>query len=175
MMDVFSLNLFGIIIPLLAAFLLVGIIVSLHIRRVPEGMICVVEHNRWDLMIWESGVHLLIPFADRVKQMVPLAVQNKTVSVEYIVAKDEVFMTAAVQLSYRITGYQFLAGGGDPHRSAEQLTESTMRVILRHMKAAEAEAERAEVERLMQVSLTDALTRLGITADSLELTALRRS
>ncbi|MBR5372527.1 MAG: SPFH domain-containing protein [Oscillospiraceae bacterium] len=163
------------IIPAVAAFLIAGLIAFIHIRIVPEGMIYVVERKCRDLAVWESGLHVLMPFSDSIVRMIPTAVQNKEFAVEHIATKDDRFMTASVRISYRITGYQHIVSGGDPHGSAAKMCESSLRFMLEHMKADEAGSERAEVERLLRTSLTDALPRLGVTVDSLELTSLRQS
>lgn len=173
MVDSFGGNLTMWIVPVLGILLFIGVIVIVHIRTVPEDQIYVIERSRRYFVIWESGVHVLIPLNDRIVRIIPRTIRDKEIPVEQLMTKDECVLRAAARMSYHISNVQHTSDGGDPHSGAAQLCEYTLRTMAEHMKADEMVAERAEMERLLRNALQTAYPQLGITLDNLELTELR--
>ena len=161
------------IVPLMGLFLFAAVIIIVHLRTVPPDQIYVIERNRRYFIVWESGVHLLIPLQDRIAKIIPRTVQQKVFPLEYLRTKDEQNLRVSARMSYHISDFQHTSDGGDPHEGAAHLYEYTLRTMAEHLKAEEMIAERAEMERLLRNALQSAYPQLGITLDSLELSEFR--
>ena len=120
--------------PLIVLFLLVVfilIVLFTRIKIVPQSNIYVVERLGKFYAAWETGVHFLCPFLDRVAKRVSIKEQVVDFKPQPVITKDNVTMQIDTVVFFQITNpVQFAYGVERPLAAIENLTATTLCKII---------------------------------------------
>ena len=115
----------------LIIMVLVLIVVLLNVRIVPQANAFVIERLGKYKGVWESGLHVKLPFADKIVKKVCLKEQVMDFEPQPVITKDNVTMHIDSVLFFTIRDPKLYVYGVDrPLTAIENLTATTMRNIV---------------------------------------------
>ena len=149
-------NILGIIILAVVAFLLIVIIRGLKI--VPQAHVFVIEHFGSFKCEWQTGIHFLVPFVDRIAGKVSLKEKVVDFKPQPVITKDNVTMQIDTVVFYQVTdAKQYIYGVERPLAAIENLSATTLRNIIGEMELDATltsrdviKAERERREKILQ-------------------------
>ena len=145
---------------LVVLIVLVLWVVASCIRVVPEAQAMVVERFGGYLTTWNKGIHLKMPFVDRVAKRVTLKEQVVDFAPQPVITKD----------IYQITDPKLFAYGVEnPILAIENLTATTLRNIIGDMELDETLTSREVINTKMRANLDQATDPWGIKVGRVEL------
>ncbi|MCL2454244.1 MAG: SPFH/Band 7/PHB domain protein [Micrococcales bacterium] len=160
-----------VILGLLVLFVIVALVRA--VRLVPQGTNQIVERLGRYRRTLEPGLHLLIPFVDRVRatvdmreQVVPFPPQSVITSDNLVVSIDTVIyfqVTYPAAAVYEIANYI---------QGIEQLTVTTLRNIIGTMDLEQTLTSRDQINGRLSGVLDEATGRWGIKVNRVELKAI---
>jgi len=152
-------------------FLVVLLIVFLStIRIVPEACAMVVERLGSFHSVWRPGVHILIPFMDRIAKRINLKEQVADFPPQPVITKDNVTMRIDSVVFFVITDPKLYAYGVEnPIAAIENLTATTLRNIIGSMDLDTTLTSRDEINTQMRSLLDVATDPWGIKVNRVEL------
>ena len=122
-------DIFGIIIAAVVIFLLIVIIRSFRI--VPQAHVFVVERLGSFHAEWQTGIHILVPFVDRIAGKVSLKEKVVDFKPQPVITKDNVTMQIDTVVFYQVTdSKQYIYGVERPLQAIENLSATTLRNII---------------------------------------------
>ena len=140
------------------------------VKIVPPGA-CV--HNGASggyLATWPAGLHLLIPFIDRVAKKVTLKEQVVDFPPQPVITKDNVTMQIDTVVYFQITDPKLYAYGVEnPLMAIENLTATTLRNIIGDLELDETLTSRETINTQMRATLDVATDPWGIKVNRVEL------
>lgn len=156
------------------AFIIIAVvmlvILSSCIRIVPQAQALVVERLGGYLGTYGVGVHVLIPFIDRVAKKVNLKEQVEDFPPQPVITKDNVTMQIDTVVFFYITDPKMYAYGVErPILAIENLTATTLRNIIGDLELDETLTSRETINAKMQESLDLATDPWGIKVTRVEL------
>lgn len=120
----------GIYIVLAIIVLLIIIVIS-NIKIVPQAYVFVVERLGAFHAAWGTGLHVKVPFIDRVAKRVSIKEQVVDFKPQSVITKDNVTMQIDTVVFFQITNaMQFTYGVERPISAIENLTATTLRNIV---------------------------------------------
>ena len=159
--------------PLIVLFLLVVfilIVLFTRIKIVPQSNIYVVERLGKFYAAWETGVHFLCPFLDRVAKRVSIKEQVVDFKPQPVITKDNVTMQIDTVVFFQITDPKMYAYGVDnPIVAIEKLTATTLRNIIGDMELDQTLTSREVINTSMRSALDVATDPWGIKVNRVEL------
>ena len=156
-----------ILIPLL---LLVLILVAVNIRVVQQSKACVIERLGAFRCIWEVGIHVKIPFLERVAKTVSLKEQVVDFPPQPVITKDNVTMQIDTVLYFAITDPKLYTYGVEhPMSAIENLTATTLRNIIGELELDQTLTSRDIINSKMRALLDEATDPWGIKVNRVEL------
>ena len=161
-------NSFAIVLILVAIFLLIVIIRSFRI--VPQAHVFVVERLGKFNAEWETGVHVLIPFVDRIAGRVSLKEKVVDFKPQPVITKDNVTMQIDTVVFYQVTdAKQYIYGVERPLAAIENLSATTLRNIIGEMELDATLTSRDVINTKITSILDQATDRWGIKVNRVEL------
>ena len=155
---------------LVVLIVLVLWVVASCIRVVPEAQAMVVERFGGYLTTWNKGIHLKMPFVDRVAKRVTLKEQVVDFAPQPVITKDNVTMQIDTVVFYQITEPKLFAYGVEnPILAIENLTATTLRNIIGDMELDETLTSREVINTKMRANLDQATDPWGIKVGRVEL------
>ena len=149
--------------------ILVILVVS-NIKIVPQAHAYVIERLGAYSGTWGVGVHLLIPFIDRVAKRVTLKEQVVDFKPQPVITKDNVTMQIDTVVYFQITDPKLYTYGVElPMSAIENLTATTLRNIIGDMELDESLTSRDVINTKMRSILDDATDPWGIKVNRVEL------
>ena len=159
-----SIILFIIVIALLA------MIISSTVRIVPQAHAYVVERLGAYQGTWSVGLHVKVPFIDRVARKVNLKEQVVDFPPQPVITKDNVTMQIDTVVFFQITDPKLFAYGVEnPIMAIENLSATTLRNIIGDMELDETLTSREVINTKMRASLDVATDPWGIKVNRVEL------
>ena len=159
-----SIILFIIVIALLA------MIISSTVRIVPQAHAYVVERLGAYQGTWSVGLHVKVPFIDRVARKVNLKEQVVDFPPQPVITKDNVTMQIDTVVYFQITDPKLYAYGVEnPIMAIENLTATTLRNIIGDLELDETLTSRETINTKMRSSLDVATDPWGIKVNRVEL------
>lgn len=156
-----------IILCLLILFLL---IFSSCIKIVPQAQAYIVERLGAYQGTWSVGVHVKIPFFDRVARRVNLKEQVADFPPQPVITKDNVTMRIDTVVFYQITDPKlFTYGVENPMMAIENLTATTLRNIIGDLELDQTLTSRETINTKMRAALDIATDPWGIKVNRVEL------
>ena len=153
-------------------FILVLIIYAVagSIQIVPQAHAYVVERLGTYQGTWGVGLHLKVPFIDRIAQRVSLKEQVVDFAPQPVITKDNVTMQIDTVVYYQITDPKLYAYGVvNPIMAIENLTATTLRNIIGDLELDATLTSRENVNTQMRATLDVATDPWGIKVNRVEL------
>ena len=154
---------------IIIAVLVLCIFVSC-IKVVPQAKAYVIERLGAYQATWNVGLHLKIPFIDKVARKVNLKEQVADFPPQPVITKDNVTMRIDTVVFYQITDPKlFTYGVENPMMAIENLTATTLRNIIGDMELDETLTSREIINTKMRSALDIATDPWGIKVNRVEL------
>ncbi|MCH5270539.1 MAG: SPFH/Band 7/PHB domain protein [Lachnospiraceae bacterium] len=149
--------------------LLLAILVSC-IKIVPQAQAYVVERLGAYQGTWSVGLHIKLPFLDKVARRVNLKEQVADFPPQPVITKDNVTMRIDTVVFYQITDPRlFTYGVENPMMAIENLTATTLRNIIGDLELDETLTSRETINTQMRAALDIATDPWGIKVNRVEL------
>lgn len=158
---------FIVIVVLVAVVLLV---IASCIKIVPQAQALVVERLGGYLGTWSVGLHVKMPFIDRIARRVNLKEQVIDFKPQPVITKDNVTMQIDTVVFFQITDPKLYAYGVEnPLMAIENLTATTLRNIIGDLELDETLTSRELINTKMRTHLDEATDPWGIKINRVEL------
>ena len=155
------------ILPLIAIVL---IIIISNIAVVQQSRAYVIERLGAFHTVWGVGLHVKIPFIDRVARRVSLKEQVLDYPPQPVITKDNVTMQIDTVVYFQITDPKLYAYGVEqPMAAMETLTATTLRNIIGDLELDQTLTSRDVVNTKMRAILDEATDPWGIKVNRVEL------
>ena len=159
----------GLIAFVVVLVLLVMILLSC-IKIVPQANAYVVERLGAYQQTWSVGLHIKVPFIDKVAKRVVLKEQVVDFAPQPVITKDNVTMRIDTVVFCQITDPKLYAYGVEnPIMAIENLTATTLRNIIGEMELDQTLTSREVINTKMRASLDIATDPWGIKVNRVEL------
>ena len=160
----------GLLVAFLILVILILAVVVSCIKIVPQAHAYIVERLGGYLATWPVGLHLLIPFIDRVAKKVTLKEQVVDFPPQPVITKDNVTMQIDTVVYFQITDPKLYAYGVEnPLMAIENLTATTLRNIIGDLELDETLTSRETINTQMRATLDVATDPWGIKVNRVEL------
>lgn len=160
----------GSIILFLIFIIFIVVIVASCIKIVPQAHTYVIERLGTYYTTWTAGLHIKIPFIDRVARKVTLKEQVVDFAPQPVITKDNVTMRIDTVVFFQITDPKlFVYGVENPIMAIENLTATTLRNIIGDLELDETLTSREVINTKMRATLDEATDPWGIKVNRVEL------
>ena len=157
-----------IVVGIIIAVLFLLVITNIHI--VPQGQAFVIERLGAYNATWSTGLHVKLPFFDRIAKRVNLMEQVADFPPQPVITKDNVRMQIDTVVFYQITDCKLFAyGHTTPMAAIENLTSTTLRNIIGEMELDNTLTSRDVINTQMRAVLDEATDPWGIKVTRVEL------
>lgn len=155
---------------IIVLLLIVVAIFASCVKIVPQANAYVVERLGAYQQTWSVGLHLKMPFIDKVAKKVLLKEQVVDFAPQPVITKDNVTMRIDTVVFYQITDPKLFAYGVEnPIMAIENLTATTLRNIIGEMELDQTLTSREVINTKMRASLDIATDPWGIKVNRVEL------
>jgi len=150
-------------------FVLVLIAIA-NIKIVPQAHAYIIERLGGYHTTWAVGIHIKIPFIDRIAKRVNLKEHVVDFPPQPVITKDNVTMQIDTVVYYQITDPKLFAYGVErPMMAIENLTATTLRNIIGDLELDATLTSRDTVNTKMRAILDEATDPWGIKINRVEL------
>ena len=157
-------------IGVIVLVVLVLILVVSNIHVVQQSRAYVVERLGAYSATWNVGLHLKIPFIERVVKKVSLKEQVADFDPQPVITKDNVTMQIDTVIYFQITDPKLYTYGVEhPMNAIENLTATTLRNIIGDMELDQSLTSRDTINSRMRSILDEATDPWGIKVNRVEL------
>ena len=157
-----------IIVPILVALLLILVVSNIVI--VQQSRAYVVERLGAFRTVWNVGLHLKVPFIERVAKKVSLKEQVADFAPQPVITKDNVTMQIDTVVYFQITDPKLYTYGVEqPMLAMETLTATTLRNIIGDLELDQTLTSRDVINTKMRAILDEATDPWGIKVTRVEL------
>lgn len=157
----------GFVIALVIIFLILFIA---NIKIVPQTHAFILERLGGYHATWGVGLHIKIPFIDRIAKRVNLKEQVVDFEPQPVITKDNVTMQIDTVVYYQITDAKLYTYGVErPMMAIENLTATTLRNIIGDLELDETLTSRDTINTRMRAILDEATDPWGIKVNRVEL------
>ena len=154
-------------------FILVVAILALvlaNIRVVPQSKAFVIERLGTYFATWQTGLHVKVPFIDRIAKIVSLKEQVVDFKPQPVITKDNVTMQIDTVVFYQITDPKlYCYGVENPISAIENLSATTLRNIIGELELDSTLTSRDTINAKIRVILDEATDPWGIKVNRVEL------
>ena len=160
----------GGVIALVVVLILIVLILLSCIKIVPQAHAYVVERLGAYQQTWSVGLHIKVPFIDKVAKRVVLKEQVVDFAPQPVITKDNVTMRIDTVVFFQITDPKLFAYRVEnPIMAIENLTATTLRNIIGEMELDQTLTSREVINTKMRASLDIATDPWGIKVNRVEL------
>ncbi len=146
-----------------------AVVVVMNVRIVPQAHSFVIERLGGYLKTWSVGIHIKIPFVDRIAMKVDLKERVIDFPPQPVITKDNVTMKIDTVIYYQITDPKlFTYGVTRPIVAIENLTATTLRNIIGQLELDETLTSRDLINSRMRTTLDVATDPWGIRVARVE-------
>jgi regulator of protease activity HflC (stomatin/prohibitin superfamily) len=154
-------------IIVLAAFILLLIIIN--VRIVSQSNAFVIERLGAYNSTWATGIHVKLPFIDRIAARVTLKEQVADFAPQPVITKDNVTMMIDTVIYMQITDPKLYTYGViNPLNAIENLSVTTLRNIIGELELDETLTSRDMINNRMRLVLDEATDPWGIKVNRVE-------
>ena len=162
-------NMFGLIAIIILVILVLLVLIS-NIVIVQQSRAYVVERLGAFRAVWNVGLHLKVPFIERVAKKVSLKEQVADFAPQPVITKDNVTMQIDTVIYFQITDPKLYTYGVErPMNAIENLTATTLRNIIGEMELDQSLTSRDTINAKMRSILDEATDPWGIKVNRVEL------
>ena len=155
---------------ILALIFVILLIVVTNIVIVPQSMVYVVERLGSYSDTWSAGLHVKIPFIERIAKKVSLKEQVADFPPQPVITRDNVTMMIDTVVFFQVFDAKMYAYGVNrPIQAIENLSATTLRDIIGSMTLDETLTSRDAINTKITASLDEATDRWGIKVNRVEL------
>ncbi len=155
---------------IVAVLVLLILIIVRNIRVVQQSQAYVIERLGAFSQVWGVGLHLKVPFLDRVAKRVSLKEQVLDYPPQPVITKDNVTMQIDTVVYFQITDPKLYAYGVEqPMVAMETLTATTLRNIIGELELDQTLTSRDVINTKMRAILDEATDPWGIKVNRVEL------
>ncbi len=159
----------GVLVLVVLIIFLLLVIIS-NIKIVPQAHAYVVERLGAFHAAWGTGLHITIPFIDRIAKKVSLKEQVIDFPPQPVITKDNVTMQIDTVVYFQITDPKLYAYGVEnPISAIENLSATTLRNIIGEMELDHTLTSRDVINSKIRVILDEATDPWGIKVNRVEL------
>lgn len=145
-------------------------LVFANIRVVPQSKAYVIERLGTYFTTWETGLHVKVPFIDRIAKIVSLKEQVVDFKPQPVITKDNVTMQIDTVVFYQITDPKLYCYGVEsPISAIENLSATTLRNIIGELELDSTLTSRDTINAKIRVILDEATDPWGIKVNRVEL------
>ena len=157
-------------IALIFLIVLILLLIVSNIQVVQQSRAYVVERLGAYSATWGVGLHLKIPFIERVVKKVSLKEQVADFDPQPVITKDNVTMQIDTVIYFQITNPKLYTYGVEhPMNAIENLTATTLRNIIGDMELDQSLTSRDVINAKMRSILDEATDPWGIKVNRVEL------
>lgn len=154
---------------IILAFIIILVIIK-NFQIVPQSHAYVIERLGAYKTTWTTGLHLKIPFIERVAKKVSLKEQVVDFPPQPVITRDNVTMQIDTVVYFYITDPKLYAYGVEnPIAAIENLTATTLRNIIGDLELDNTLTSRDVINTKIQVILDEATDAWGIKVKRVEL------
>ena len=150
-------------------FILLIVIIILNIKIVPQSKTYVIERLGSYNATWQTGLHIKIPFIERIANNVSLKEKVRDFAPQPVITKDNVTMQIDTVVYFQITDPKlYTYGVENPINAIENLTATTLRNIIGDLELDETLTSRDLINSKMCMILDEATDPWGIKINRVE-------
>ena len=158
-----------VVIVLVLLFIAIAVLVS-NIKIVPQATAQVIERLGSYKTTWTTGMHLKVPFIEKVAKKITLMEQVADFPPQPVITKDNVRMQIDTVVFYQITDCKlYTYGVTNPILAIESLTATTLRNIIGELDLDQTLTSRDIINTKMRAILDEATDPWGIKVNRVEL------
>ena len=158
------------VVVIVLIILAVVALVFANIRIVPQSKAFVIERLGTYFATWETGLHVKIPFIDRIAKTVSLKEQVVDFKPQPVITKDNVTMQIDTVVFFQITDPKLYCYGVEsPISAIENLSATTLRNIIGELELDSTLTSRDTINAKIRVILDEATDPWGIKVNRGEL------
>ena len=155
---------------LIAIVVVLLVIVVSNIKIVPQAQVYVVQRIGAYYATWDTGLHFLVPFIDRVAKKVSLKENVVDFAPQPVITKDNVTMQIDTVVFYLVSDAKLFTYGIDrPIAAIENLTATTLRNIIGDLDLDATLTSRDVINTRITSILDEASDKWGIKVTRVEL------
>ena len=157
-------------IPIVVIAVLALIVVISNIHIVQQSRAYVIERLGAFSKVWQVGMHVKVPFIERVAKKVSLKEQVLDYPPQPVITKDNVTMQIDTVVYFQITDPKLYTYGVErPMMAMETLTATTLRNIIGDLELDQTLTSRDVINTKMRAILDEATDPWGIKVNRVEL------
>ena len=154
---------------LIIILILVFVIIIPNVKIVPQSRAYVIERLGSYHMTWENGLHVKVPFVDRISSNVNLKEKVKDFPPQPVITSDNVTMQIDTVVYFQITDPKlYTYGVENPISAIENLTATTLRNIIGELELDQTLTSRDIINSKMRAILDEATDAWGIKVNRVE-------
>ncbi len=158
------------VVGVVLAVLILGAIIASSVHIVPQAHAFIIERFGSYTQTWNNGIHVKIPFIDRVAKKVSLKEIVKDFDPQPVITKDNVTMQIDTVVYFQIIDPKLYTYGVEqPVNALENLTATTLRNIIGDLELDETLTSRDIINTQMRSILDEATDPWGIKVGRVEL------
>jgi regulator of protease activity HflC (stomatin/prohibitin superfamily) len=155
---------------ILGLVLVIVIIIVANIKIVPQSRAMVIERLGAYSTTWQTGIHVKIPFIERIAKNVSLKEQVADFPPQPVITKDNVTMQIDTVVFFQITDPKLYTYGVEkPMAAIENLTATTLRNIIGELELDHTLTSRDTINAKIRGILDEATDPWGIKVNRVEL------
>ena len=150
--------------------IIIAVVLISNIKIVPQSHAFIIERLGAFHATWGVGLHIKIPFIDRIAKKVNMKEQVVDFPPQPVITKDNVTMQIDTVVFYQITDPKLFTYGVErPMMAIENLTATTLRNIIGDLELDETLTSRDTINTRMRAILDEATDPWGIKVNRVEL------
>ena len=143
-------------------FVIIFVLVA-YIKIIPQSEQYVIERLGSYHATWGVGIHIMVPFIDRIASKVSLKELVINFMPQPVITKDNITMSIDTVLFYQITdAFAYTYGVHNPLIAIENLTTTALRNIIGDLELDETLTSRDIINNKMRANLDEATNTWGI-------------
>lgn len=153
----------------IALLIVILLIIIANVRIVPQSQAFVIERLGAYATTWNTGLHVKIPFIDRIAKKVSLKEKVMDFVPQPVITKDNVTMMIDTVVYFQITDPKLNAYGVEnPISALENLSATTLRNIIGELELDQTLTSRDVINNKMRSILDEATDPWGIKVNRVE-------
>ncbi|MBQ3393981.1 MAG: SPFH/Band 7/PHB domain protein [Oscillospiraceae bacterium] len=159
----------GKLIPIIL-LVIVLLVIATNIVVVPQAAQFVVERLGVYFTTWNAGIHVKVPFIDRITKKVSLKEQVVDFAPQPVITRDNVTMQIDTVVFFQVTDSKLYTYGVErPISAIENLTATTLRNIIGDLELDHTLTSRDVINTKITTLLDEATDKWGIKVNRVEL------
>jgi regulator of protease activity HflC (stomatin/prohibitin superfamily) len=149
--------------------IIIVVLIIANIKIVPQAKAYVIERLGSYKETWETGLHVKIPFIERIANTVSLKEKVRDFAPQPVITKDNVTMQIDTVVYFQITDPKlYTYGVENPINAIENLTATTLRNIIGELELDQTLTSRDLINTKMRLILDEATDPWGIKVNRVE-------